>query len=385
VDSFGSRKHINLGFRMSLLRLITTNLRRHRVRTAIGSTGIAFGVATMLCVVTILQGAIHMFERILSNDSEMIVFEKNVSDLFFSTVPVSVLEDFRNQKMVDKAMPALFGIVQSPEQPVITCFGIESDAPRLLSAEWVSGSIDDFAADGNAIILGSRAAEFMNATAGEEVSIGNQSFPVAGVIQTENGFEDGGVFMPLKLCQEYFHKEESASVVTIKLTDKGAADEFREYVKKNHPELVAMENEEFNKSYSQFRILKATGWVVGGCAFLLGGLSVANTMIMSVFGRIREIAILRVCGFSRKQIAQLIFGESVLVSLLGVFLGVALSKLAMMVLKSLPFLQGYVDTRIEPSIVLIVVLMAMFTGMAGALYPAAYGMRIKAAEALRFE
>ena len=74
-----------------------------------------------------------------------------------------------------------------------------------------------------------------------------------------------------------------------------------------------------------------------------------------------------------------------MVSLLGVVLGVALSKGAMMILKSLPFLQGYVDTRIEPSIVLIVVLMAMFTGMAGALYPAAYAMRIKAAEALRFE
>jgi len=79
---------------MSLFKLILINLRRHRVRTAIGSAGIAFGVATMLCVVTILQGAIHMFERILSNDSEMIVFEKNVSDLFFSTVPVEVVKDF---------------------------------------------------------------------------------------------------------------------------------------------------------------------------------------------------------------------------------------------------------------------------------------------------
>ena len=268
---------------------------------------------------------------------------------------------------------------------MITCFGIKSDAPRLQKAEWLSGSLEDFKPDGNAIVLGSRAAEFMHAESGKEVQIGGQSFPVAGIIKTENGFEDGGVFMPLKLCQEYFHKKGAASVVTIKLSDTKAVNEFKDYVAKEHPNLVAMENKEFNQSYSQFRILKATGWVVGGCAFLLGGLSVANTMIMSVFGRIREIAILRVCGFSKKQIAQLIFGESVMVSLIGVFLGILLSKGAMVLLKSLPFLQGYVDTRIEPGVVLTVILMAMFTGMAGSLYPAYYGMKIKAAEALRFE
>jgi putative ABC transport system permease protein len=315
----------------------------------------------------------------------MIVFEKNVSDLFFSTVPVDVVDVLQRQPMVEKATPALFGIFSSPEQPVVTCFGVKTDATQLTSAEWLAGSINDFTEEGNAIVLGSRAAEFMHAEAGAEVTIGKESFPVAGIIKTENGFEDGGVFMPLKLCQSYFHKEGSASVATIKLKDKDSAEDFRQYVEKNHPELVAMANEEFNQSYSQFRILKATGWVVGGCAFLLGGLSVANTMIMSVFGRIREIAILRVCGFSKKQIAQLIFGESALVSLLGVFLGIALSQGAMLVLKSLPFLQGYVDTRIEPSVVLVVIALAMITGMVGALYPAAYGMRIKAAEALRFE
>lgn len=339
----------------------------------------------MLCVVTILQGAIHMFERILSSDSEMIVFEKNVSDLFFSSVPIDAVDALQKMPLVDRAEPALFGIVSSPDQPVVTCFGIKTDAHRLKSSEWISGSAANFTDDGNHVVLGSRAAEFMKAEVGEEVEIGNEKFPVAGVIKTENGFEDGGVFMPLKLCQTYFHKEGSVSVVTIKLKDKNGADDFKNYMETQYPDLITMENDEFSKSYSQFRILKTTGWVVGGCAFLLGGLSVANTMIMSVYGRIREIAILRVCGFSKGQIAALIFGESVMVSLIGVFLGIVLSKGAMLLLKSLPFLQGYIDTSIQPMIVLTVIALAMLTGMAGALYPAIYGMKIKAAEALRFE
>ena len=71
---------------MSFYKLIFVNLSRHRTRALIGSTGIAFGVAAMLTVISIVLGAIEMFERILSNDSHYLVFERNVSDLFFSSV-----------------------------------------------------------------------------------------------------------------------------------------------------------------------------------------------------------------------------------------------------------------------------------------------------------
>ncbi len=76
--------------------MVFTNLRRHRVRTAIGAAGIALGVATMLSVVGLLGGAVKMFERILQSDSEMVVFEKNVSDLFFSNVPVEVAKELED-------------------------------------------------------------------------------------------------------------------------------------------------------------------------------------------------------------------------------------------------------------------------------------------------
>ncbi len=370
---------------MTFLLLIITNLRRHRVRTIIGASGIAFGVAMMLCVVTILQGAIGMFERILSSDSEVIVFEKNVSDLFFSSVPVKDIDQLQQSELVEHAEPALFGIVSSKEQPVITCFGIRSSSSRLQSAEWLSGSIENFKDDGDSIVLGERAADFLHATVGKPVTIGRESFNIAGIIRTENGFEDGGVFMPLKLSQKYFHKENLASVATIKLKNKADIDKFRKLVERDYPKLIALDNEEFSRTYSQFRILKTTAWVVGACSFLLGGLSVANTMILSVFGRIREIAILRVCGFSRKQVAILIFGESILVSFSGVAIGVLLSKIIMVILKNLPSLQGYIDTNIEWHVILIVVILSLLTGIAGAFYPALYAMKVKPVTALRYE
>lgn len=370
---------------MSFFALIATNLMRHRIRTLIGVAGIALGVAAMLSVITILQGAIRMFERILNSDSEIIVFERNVSDLFFSSVPTNSIAKLSESSLVDHADPVIFGIVSTPGNPVVTCFGVGPQDSRLRTAKWQQGNVAAFAKGGKNVALGARAADFLKANLGDVVSIGRGQFTVAGVIRSENGFEDGGVFMPFETAQDFFHKNGVASIATVKLKNKESKEQFKQFVKEQFPDLIALEHQEFSRSYSQFKILQTTAWTVGACAFCLGGLSVANTMIMSVFTRIREIAILRVCGFSRSQVGSLILGESGIIAACGILLGVALSHSSMLALRSLPLLQGYIDPRLEPKLLGEVALLALLTGLAGSLYPAWYAARIRAAQALRFE
>lgn len=369
---------------MIFLKLILTNLRRHRIRSLISIAGIAFSVAAMLTVVTILQGAIGMFSNILSSDSEIIVFERNVSDLFFSNVPASAGGEIAHWPTVDHADPVLFGIVSSADHPIITCFGVTSQDARIRKATWLAGNRFDFGRYSDDVVLGSRAADFLNATVGSRVPIGHGTFHVIGILRTANGFEDGGVFMPIAAAQGFFHKDGS-SVVTVKLRNKDDAAAFKAQIRQEYPSLIALENSEFSRSYSQFKILKATAWAVGGCGLLLGGLGVANTMIMSVFTRIREIAILRVNGFSRAQIAGMIFGESSCVAAFGAVFGLTIGILVLFTLKHVPALDGYIDASMKPFLMLTVIVLALITGIAGALYPAAYAMRIRAVEALRFE
>ena len=370
---------------MIFFKLIVTNLLRHRIRSIISIAGIAFSVAAMLTVVTILQGAIGMFSGILSSDSEIIVFERNVSDLFFSNVPSAAAEEISGWPMVAHADPVLFGIVSSADHPIITCFGVTAADARIRKASWIAGDPLTFAQHSDDVVLGERAAEFLGAKLGGHVPIGHGIFHVIGVLKTANGFEDGGVFMPLNAAQSFFHKEGTSSVITIKLRNKDDAALFKSMVKAKFTNLIALEDAEFTRSYSQFKILKATAWAVGGCGLLLGGFGVANTMIMSVFTRIREIAILRVCGFSHLQIAAMIFGESAVVSFAGAVLGLLTGSCLLYALKLVPALHGYVDVTLHPVVMLIVILLALITGIAGALYPAAYAMRIRAVEALRFE
>jgi putative ABC transport system permease protein len=370
---------------MIFLKLIVTNLRRHRIRTLISIAGIAFSVAAMLTVVTILQGAIGMFSGILSSDSEIVVFERNVSDLFFSNVPTSAVIDIANWPMVEHADPVLFGIVSSAGHPIITCFGVTAADARIRKATWLAGDKLNFALHSDDVVLGERAAEFLSAKPGANVQIGHGIFHVIGILKTANGFEDGGVFMPLNSAQSFFHKEGSSSVITVKLRNKQDAAAFKNQVTAKYASLIALEDAEFTRTYSQFKILKATAWAVGGCGLLLGGLGVANTMIMSVFTRIREIAILRVTGFSNSQIAGMIFGESALVSLFGALAGLSIGSCFLYALRLVPALHGYVDVSIRPVVLAIVIALALLTGVAGALYPAIHAMRIRAVEALRFE
>jgi putative ABC transport system permease protein len=98
-----------------------------------------------LTVVTILQGAIGMFSGILSSDSEIIVFERNVSDLFFSNVPAKAIDEIAPWPMVSHADPVLFGIVSSADHPIITCFGVTASDARIRKATWIEGDRSDFA------------------------------------------------------------------------------------------------------------------------------------------------------------------------------------------------------------------------------------------------
>lgn len=370
---------------MQHLRLVWINLARHRVRSAIGITGIALGVAAMVTVVAVVRGAIGMFGNILATGSEVIVFERNVSDLFFSSVQDDDLEVIRAMPEVAAVHPVLFGLVSTSDHPVVTCFGLKADDPRLAEAAWLEGARARFGSESNAVVLGERAAGFLRAKVGGRVAIGAGTFLVTGIIRTPNGFEDGGVFMPLRTAREFFHRKNVSSVLTIALRDAELSGPLRERVRRERPNLIALENAEFNRSYSQFRILRATSWAIGIAAFLLGGLGVANTMVLSVFVRIRELAILKACGFSRGQVAGLIVGESVTVCALGAVLGVTLGYLGLIALQRLPWLQGYVEPRLEPFVLLAATLIALLTGIAGATYPARFAMNIETASALRYE
>ena len=108
-------------------------------------------------------------------------------------------------------------------------------------------------------------------------------------------------------------------------------------------------------------------------------------MLLSVFTRIREIAILRVCGFSPAQVAALIFGEASVIALLGLLGGGAIGFGALAILERVPQFHGYLQAAVSPALLAGIAVTALVTAVLGAIFPARYASRIQPAEALRYE
>jgi len=112
---------------------------------------------------------------------------------------------------------------------------------------------------------------------------------------------------------------------------------------------------------------------------------VANTMIMNVYERTREIGTLRALGWRRRMILGMMLRESLLLSLLsgvaGVLMGVGLCALA----GSAPMVGSLLQPSFSPQMFGEAIGLALLLGGLGGIYPAWRASRLSPAEALRYE
>ncbi|GHF21824.1 ABC transporter permease [Amycolatopsis deserti] len=117
---------------------------------------------------------------------------------------------------------------------------------------------------------------------------------------------------------------------------------------------------------------------LGGVALLVGGVGVANTMVISVLERRREIGLRRALGATRRQVRGQFLAESVLLSLLGGVVGV---------LAGVAVTAGYALTQDWPAVLPPLALfggagVAALVGAIAGAYPAMRAARLTPTEAL---
>jgi len=133
---------------------------------------------------------------------------------------------------------------------------------------------------------------------------------------------------------------------------------------------------------------------VGGLALLVASIGIANTMIMAVYERTREIGILKAVGAAPRQIRALFMLEATLIGLLGGvvgtiggwLLGLGLNRLILLIL-------AWQDIDFPPTkffavswwLVVLALTFAVLVGLLAGLYPAARAARLDPLEALRHE
>jgi hypothetical protein len=140
-------------------------------------------------------------------------------------------------------------------------------------------------------------------------------------------------------------------------------------------------------------LLQALLGSVGGLALLVAALGVANTMMMAIYERTREIGVLKALGGSPGEIRRLFTVEAALIGLLGgafgLLLGILLGKVVDWIAHRYLVNEGVTGVGqlsvVPPWLALGALAFAAFIGIIAGLYPAARAARLDPVEALRHE
>jgi putative ABC transport system permease protein len=146
----------------------------------------------------------------------------------------------------------------------------------------------------------------------------------------------------------------------------------------------AITPEELGGQISQFTVIfNSIVLGVGLIALIVGGLSIINTMVMSVSERTREIGLKRAIGADTRSILGEILLEAALIGFLGGMIGVGLGALMVKLLNNVTSSGGVTIFTLTPAVIIGPIIFATLLGALAGLFPALRAARLNPVEALR--
>jgi putative ABC transport system permease protein len=120
---------------------------------------------------------------------------------------------------------------------------------------------------------------------------------------------------------------------------------------------------------------------IASISLLVGGIGIMNITLVSVTERTKEIGLRKAIGARRSHILQQFLIETIVLSLLGGFIGVALGVLIALVVDS----SGLIDTTITADTIALGLGFSAIVGVFFGVYPANQAASLEPIEALRYE
>jgi putative ABC transport system permease protein len=179
------------------------------------------------------------------------------------------------------------------------------------------------------------------------------------------------------LAQAAFVKTAPDQVASVKA-------ELTALVKDNPEVTVSDQSDVINQTNSAIDIVLAVINVLLGLAILVAVLGVINTLLLSVFERTRELGMVRAIGMSRMQVARMVTVESVLISVFGALLGMAVGVgLGLAVISAIG--GDFLTLTVSWGYLVTVLVLAVIAGVVAAVLPAIRAARLNVLNAIAYE
>jgi putative ABC transport system permease protein len=372
---------------MSFISLIFKNIFRNKIRTALTVLSISIGIAAIVSLVIFTEGTKDSIGKMLkAGDADFMITQKNAADMIVSTISEDRVKEIQEMEGIKDAVGVSMGVIQQQNLPFFMMFGVEGKYLNLTGAHITEGTKFNDNTE-NEIILGKIGASNLKKGLNDIVNIGGNDYKIVGIYETGNPMIDGGSFAPLEVSQKQFKREGKISMIFVKVGDGENIDSIAQKIESKYPdELVTIKSvDEINKADSGVDIMNGLTWAITLLSIIIGGMIIANTMIMSVFERTREIGVLRALGWKRIRVVQLILGESFLVGIMGTIVGIILSIIAINLIMLSPTIKGFIEPSYNITIFIRAFVIGIILALIGGLYPAIKASKLLPIEALRYE
>ena len=230
---------------------------------------------------------------------------------------------------------------------------------------------------------------FGQADVGQTMHFGKGAWTVVGVFDSGGSAYDSEIWGDVNQMATDFDRTGGVSSAYLRATDTGTAVALAKKVSEDQRLKLdgVIETDYYAKQTRSGNVIKVVGMVVALIMAIGSSFAAMNTMYAAVAYRAREIATLRILGFSRTSILISFVFESVLVSLLGAVCGILLmlpfNGMQTGTSNQVTFSEVVFALRMTPGVVMAAIVFGVVMGFLGGLFPAWHAARQEILTALR--
>ena len=390
------------------------------VISAFAFTGIALGVATLIIVMSVMNGfRAELLSRILGINGHISIIAQP-SNPFNNYV--QAVEDISKFDEVQTVLPLiekqiLVSTPRSAEGAMVRGISKEDLLKKeILRNSVITVDMEEF--EGDSVILGRRLANKMGVFEGDEITLISpngkvtafgtvprmKSYKVIGTFEVGMfEYDSGFIFMPLDSAQLYFGMKDGVSSIDVTLKDSA----YLRDVKKAIENSIGGGAYVYDWQQSNAAFLNALGvernvmFIILTLIILVAAFNIITGLIMLVKDKGRDIAVLRTFGATKGMIMRIFFLDGAFIGFVGTFIGFVAGLLFCRNIETIrQFLENLsgrelfsaeiyflsqLPAVVDYKEVAVVVGVSLLLSFLATLYPAYRAAKFDPVEALRYE
>ncbi len=392
-----------------------TSLSANKVRSGLTILGIVIGIASVIAMVSIGQGAKASIQSSIEGlGSNLLTIMPGViqpgrgivssgrgSAQTLKEEDLAVLKDIEGIVAVSPESSRRFQVsAPTGNNTNTTVTGVLSVYPDVKNVTVANGSFlseSDTRSYSRKVVLGATVSQDLfgdNDPLGQTIRIGGSTFRVVGILATKGGYgfsgPDDTIFVPLPTMQKILAGVDYLSTISISVASKDQINSVKDVVtsallskhRVSDPDFSIISLDDMLSTLSQvintFTIFLAS---VAGISLVVGGIGIMNMMLTTVTERTREIGLRKAIGAKRRDINLQFLIESVALTFIGGIIGVALGWL----ISFLVTYFGILQTQVSLFSVFLSFGVSATIGIVFGYYPARRAASLNPIEALRYE